>query len=85
MAATTAALQYHEPDILSLLINASFLLSLNLVGSVVDKAIYCGLVGQILIGVAWGTPGGKLLHPDIENAVVELGYLGLILLIYDGI
>lgn len=80
-----AALPYHEPDIISILVTSSFLLVLNGINSVLDRAIYCGLVGQILVGVAWGTPGGKLLDTGFENSIIQLGYLGLILTVYEGI
>jgi hypothetical protein len=92
MAGTTAAshaenapsLPYHEPDIITILILTSFLLLLNIVNSVLDRLLYCGLLGQVLVGIAWGTPGAKLLSENVEQAVVQLGYLGLILLVFEG-
>lgn len=81
---TLASVPYREPDIRTLLILSSFLLSLNLVNFLLDKIIYCGLLGQILIGLAWGTPGAKWLDQDLEKAIVALGYLGLLLLVYEG-
>ena len=80
-----AALSYHEPGIVTILIQASFLLVLNGVNWILDNAIYCGLVGQILIGVAWGIPGANWLSLDVQNAVMQLGYLGLILIVYEGV
>jgi hypothetical protein len=87
MLSTAAAsyLAYQEPDIVTVLTQASFLLVLNIVNHIFDHLIFCGLVGQIFVGVAWGTPGGKLLGEDVENVVVQLGYLGLILLVYEGL
>jgi hypothetical protein len=78
------ALVYETPSILTILIWSSFLLFLNVVHFLLDKAIYCGLVGQIFVGVAWGTPGGNILGNDAEKIMVPLGYLGLILLVYKG-
>ncbi|KAF5673426.1 Na+ H+ antiporter [Fusarium heterosporum] len=49
-----------------------------------NKLAYCGLIGQIALGIAWGTPGAKWLSDEVENAVVQFGYLGLILLVYEG-
>jgi len=49
-----------------------------------DRAIYCGLVGQIFVGAAWGTAGGKLFGAETENVISQLGYLGMILLVYEG-
>ncbi|KAG9586689.1 Sodium/hydrogen exchanger, partial [Aureobasidium melanogenum] len=79
-----AALPYHEPGIVTILIQASFLLILNGINWVLDNIIYCGLVGQILIGVAWGTPGANWLSQEVQDAVMQLGYLGLILIVYEG-
>ena len=79
-----AAVPYIEPHIVSVLISSSFLLLLNVVNFFLDHAIYCGLLGQILVGIAWGTPGAKLLAPEIENTIVQFGYIGLILLVYEG-
>lgn len=85
MAVTMAAsLPYHEPDMVTILIQASFLLLLNMTNFLLDHAVCCGLVGQIFIGVAWGTPGAKWLSTEAEETVVQLGYLGLLLLVYEG-
>lgn len=80
----TASLPYHEPSIATILIIASFLLSLNAVNYVLDRIVYCGLVGQLFIGVAWGTPGANWLSAELQHAVVQLGYIGLILIVYEG-
>ncbi|KAI0138949.1 Sodium/hydrogen exchanger [Hypoxylon sp. NC0597] len=79
-----SSLPYHEPSIIQILILSSFLLALNVIDALLDRALYCGLVGQVLIGVAWGAPGGNLLSPDLQDAVVQLGYLGLILIVFEG-
>ena len=68
-----------------ILAQSSFLILLNVLDWVLDTFLYCGLIGQILLGTAWGTPGGQLLSSDIEHAVVELGCNGLILLVFEGI
>jgi len=77
-------LPYHEPDIVTILIQTSLLLILNVVNTVFDRLIFCGLLGQVFVGVAYGTPGAKWLDVDFEDVVVQLGYLGLILLVYEG-
>ncbi|KAH8147364.1 uncharacterized protein LAJ45_08520 [Morchella importuna] len=79
-----SSLPYHEPSIVQVLTLSSFGLLLNLTNWALERTIYCGLVGQILIGVFWGTPLGDWLDSSIEAAVVQLGYLGLILLVYEG-
>lgn len=80
-----SSLPYHEPDIITILTQASFLLLLNIVNAGLDRLLYCGLLGQVLIGIAWGTPGAKWLSVNVEETVVQLGYLGLILLVYEGV
>lgn len=83
-ADVSASLPYHEPSILTILVQSSLLLLLNTINSLLDRALYCGLVGQVLVGVAWGTPGAQWLGSEVEGVVVQLGYLGLLLLVYEG-
>ncbi|KAK1763966.1 Sodium/hydrogen exchanger family-domain-containing protein [Phialemonium atrogriseum] len=78
-----AALAYHEPSIVVILVQSSFLLFLNVLNWALDSLLYCGLIGQILVGIAWGTPGAQILSIEAEHAVVQLGYLGLILLVFE--
>jgi hypothetical protein len=84
-AGTVPSLPYHEPAIVTILVQSSLLLLLNLVNTVLDRLVYCGLLGQVLLGIAWGTPGAKWLSSEAEEVIVQLGYLGLILLVYEGI
>jgi Kef-type K+ transport system membrane component KefB len=84
-SADAPSLPYHEPGIVTILVLTSFLLLLNIINFALDRVLYCGLLGQVLVGIAWGTPAAKLLSPNIEEAIVQLGYLGLILLVYEGL
>lgn len=84
MASSQDALAYHEPGIQIILMQSSFLLVLNWVNALLDKLIYCGLIGQLLIGMAWGVPGANWLGLDVQKTVQQLGYLGLLLLVYEG-
>ncbi|XHG06475.1 hypothetical protein AWENTII_009667 [Aspergillus wentii] len=84
MAASQDSLAYHEPDITTILIQSCFLLALNLINYVLDKLIYCGLIGQLLIGMAWGVPGANWLQLEVQESIQQLGYLGLLLLVYEG-
>ncbi|KAI0858729.1 Sodium/hydrogen exchanger [Xylaria cubensis] len=81
---TPSYLPYHEPTLSSLLITSTFLLALNGINSALDRTLACGLVGQVLIGTAWGSPGAGWLTPDFERVASSLGYLGLILVVYAG-
>ncbi|KAK1622472.1 Sodium/hydrogen exchanger family-domain-containing protein [Colletotrichum phormii] len=84
MAATASSLAYHEPSIITIAILSGFLLLLNTVNYGLDKLVYCGLIGQVFLGIAWGTPGAKWLSDEMEHSMVQLGYLGLILIVYEG-
>jgi hypothetical protein len=80
----TASLPYHEPGIVTILIISSFLLLLNAVNYVLDRIVYCGLVGQLFIGIGWGLPGANWLSAELQDSIVQLGYIGLILIVYEG-
>ncbi|KAL4929762.1 cation:proton antiporter [Aspergillus undulatus] len=82
--ATESAFAYHEPSIYTILNQSGLLLVLNLVNTCLDKLLYCGLIGQLFIGILWGTPGAKWLDRDMETVIQQLGYLGLIMLVYEG-
>ncbi|KAJ5346924.1 Sodium/hydrogen exchanger family-domain-containing protein [Penicillium brevicompactum] len=79
-----AAFAYHEPPITTLLNQTGFLVVLNLVNVCLDKILYCGLIGQLFVGILWGTPGAKWLDRETETVIQQLGYLGLIMLVYEG-
>ncbi|RVX71032.1 hypothetical protein B0A52_03397 [Exophiala mesophila] len=79
-----AALPYHEPGIVTILILVSFLLFLNAANHIIDKILYCGLLAQLFLGIGWGTPGANWLGRDFEHVAVNLGYLGLLLIVYEG-
>ncbi|RNJ58178.1 hypothetical protein D7B24_005135 [Verticillium nonalfalfae] len=79
-----SSLAYHEPYITTIVTLCSFLLLLNIINYALDRIVYCGLVGQVLLGIAWGTPGFQWLERDLENAAMQLGYIGLLLIVYEG-
>ncbi|KAI1827359.1 Sodium/hydrogen exchanger [Xylaria intraflava] len=81
---TTSYLPYHEPSLTELLISSTFLLALNGINAIFDRTLACGLVGQVLIGTAWGYPGARWLSIGTQSAVSSLGYLGLILIVHAG-
>lgn len=82
--ATSVSHPYEEPSITVILVLTGFLLLLNGVNTVLDSMLYCGLVGQVFVGILFGTPGAKFLNDTAETTVSNLGYLGLILLVYEG-
>ncbi|PPJ61041.1 hypothetical protein CBER1_02016 [Cercospora berteroae] len=83
-ATSSASLPYHEPGIVTILIISSFLFLLNCINWLLDRLVFCGLVGQIFIGIAWGAPGAKWLTIELQEVIVQLGYLGLLCIVYEG-
>ena len=81
-----ASLPYHEPGITTVLSLTSFLLALNGSRYILDRTLYCGLLGEILIGIVWGSPlgGTAWLSKATQETVQSLGYLGLIGLVFEG-
>jgi Kef-type K+ transport system membrane component KefB len=79
-------LPYEEPGISTILSLASFLLLLNISRYILDHLLYCGIVGEILIGIIWGLPvgGTSWLTQGAQETVQALGYLGLIGLVFQG-
>lgn len=57
-------LPYHEPDIITILIQSSLVLVLNLTNAVFDAFVSYGLISQIFIGAIWGMPGLSWLSTE---------------------
>jgi len=79
----SAALPYKETPLPILLPLSAFLLALHIFAWPLDKLVSCGLLGQMLVGTIWG-PVTSWLDLEIQDTVVNLGYVGLILLVYEG-
>lgn len=75
---------YEEPSISSILVVSTYLLLLNIVGLAAQRLLSAGLLGQILIGVIYGTPLAGWLQDDWQAALIVLGYVGLLLLVFEG-
>lgn len=82
--ATAGFLQYEEPDIISILVLISFFFFLSVLGWAFDKAISASLIGHILLGVLYGAPVGNILTIEWQETFLALGYVGLILIIFEG-
>ena len=68
-------------DILTLI---SFFLFLAIAEWIADKTIRAGLIGQTVVGLIYGVPLGNILGPDWQETFLALGYIGLILIIFEG-
>ncbi|TGO80872.1 hypothetical protein BPOR_1595g00010 [Botrytis porri] len=81
-----AYLSYIEPGLDTILPLSIFIFILNLIRDLLDSFLYCGLIGEIFIGVLSGMPitGTSFLSIEIQETVQYLGYLGLICLVFEG-
>jgi Kef-type K+ transport system membrane component KefB len=79
-------LPYEEPGITTILSLASFLILLNGSRYALDRFLYCGLLGEILVGIIWGLPigGTGWLSEGMQETIQSFGYLGLIGLVFEG-
>jgi Kef-type K+ transport system membrane component KefB len=75
---------YHEPSSTQIVILLSFLLFLNLAGAFAQRFLSAGLLGQILVGIIYGTPLAGILEQSWEEAIVAVGYVGLLLVVFEG-
>ena len=79
-------LPYSEIGITVILSLTSFIIFLNSMRYILDQLLYCGIIGEILIGTLYGLPvgGTAWLSQGVQEAVQSLGYLGLIGLVFEG-
>ncbi|KAJ5474122.1 hypothetical protein N7475_003688 [Penicillium sp. IBT 31633x] len=77
-------LPYHEPGTIEILIVISFFFFLSLARWVSATAIQAGIIGQIAVGIIYGVPLANILEHHWQETFVTLGYVGLILIIFEG-
>ncbi|KAA8614860.1 KefB Kef-type K+ transport system membrane component [Pyrenophora tritici-repentis] len=86
MSSSDAApfLQYHEPEIVDILILVSFFTFLWISEYVSAKLLRAGIIGPVVVGIIYGEPLANLLHRDWAETFLYLGYIGLVLIIFEG-
>lgn len=84
MSNSTRSFAYVEPTIVSLLILSSFIYLLNVARSIAQHLFYAGLIGEILIGMIYATPLSNILKTEWQQTILDFGYLGLLLLVFEG-
>ncbi|KAH1272405.1 hypothetical protein KXW56_001362 [Aspergillus fumigatus] len=77
-------LPYHEPSIVQILIVISFFFFLSLAEWVSARVIQAGIIGQIAVGIIYGLPLADILEEHWQDTFRVLGYVGLILVIFEG-
>lgn len=75
---------YEEPNTSQVLILSTYLLLLNVFGWTAQRLFSAGLLGQILIGIVYGSPLAGWLDEVSEVALIAVGYVGLLLLVFEG-
>ncbi|CRK30179.1 hypothetical protein BN1708_015774 [Verticillium longisporum] len=83
-AAAAGFLEYHEPQVQQILIIISFFFFLALAEWISDKIFKAGLIGQMIVGLLYGIPIGNVMPIEWQETFVSLGYIGLILIIFEG-
>ncbi|CAF1335417.1 unnamed protein product [Rotaria sordida] len=81
---TARSFAYVEPTIVSLLILSSFIYLLNIARLIAHRLFYAGLVGEILVGIIYAAPLSNILKTEWEQTILDFGYLGLLLLVFEG-
>ncbi|KAK0717819.1 Cation/H+ exchanger [Lasiosphaeria miniovina] len=79
-----AFLAYHEPGIVSILTLISFFVFLAVAETAAERVLGAGLLGHMVVGLVYGAPIANILAPEWQDAFLALGYLGLILIIFEG-
>ena len=81
---SAAFLEYHEPTIIPILTLISFFVNLSISSYLADKIFRAGLIGQIIVGLIYGAPVGNILAPEWQETFLALGYVGLLVIIFEG-
>lgn len=81
---TDISVQYEEPSIVSILILVSFLTFLSVSDWIAGKLIRAGILGPLAVGVIYGEPLSGILQLPWQETFLALGYIGLILIIFEG-
>jgi hypothetical protein len=75
---------YEEPSHSTLLVLASFVLLVNGARVLFDAISHIGILGELAIGVIYGAPLAGWIERDVQAALIELGYLGLLAIVFHG-
>jgi hypothetical protein len=67
------------------LIIISFFFLLSLAEWISTKIIRAGIIGQIAVGIIYGKPLANILEYSWQQTFLAIGYVGLILIIFEGI
>jgi Kef-type K+ transport system membrane component KefB len=77
-------LPYETPSIIQLLTLGSFLVLLPAFKLIFQRLVFAGILGPLVLGIIYGVPLANILTHEWQETFLALGYLGLILLIFEG-
>ncbi|GAA6014074.1 hypothetical protein JCM10207_000229 [Rhodosporidiobolus poonsookiae] len=85
MSSTTppGTVAYHEPSFPHLAVLISLLYLVQLFRGIANRLLGAGLLGEIAVGVIYG-PCAKILDAETERVFVAVGYIGLVLIVFEG-
>jgi len=70
--------------VVDILIIVSFFTFLSVAEFLSSAVIRAGIIGPIVVGIIYGVPLADILHYDWQETFLYLGYIGLILIIFEG-
>ena len=74
---------YEAPELPILLTISSFIYLLNIAEYLFSSLINAGLIGSLSIGIIFGPEASNILPTYIQSSFIILGYIGLILLVFE--
>lgn len=75
---------YTEPTLPQLLTVASFLYLLQVSRWLADLMLSAGLLGEVALGIIYGSPLAGILDESWEKTWLVVGYWGLVLVVFEG-
>ncbi|KAF8810292.1 Sodium/hydrogen exchanger [Phlegmacium glaucopus] len=75
---------YEVPSLPVILTISAFLYLLNVANFLFSHLINAGLLGPLLIGIIFGPQVANLLSTAVQETFILLGYIGLVLLVFEG-
>ncbi|KAF9463242.1 Cation/H+ exchanger [Collybia nuda] len=77
------SIPYEAPELPILLTISSYIYLLNIAEATFNSLINAGLIGSLALGVIFGPEASNLLPDYIQHTFILLGYIGLLLLVFE--
>ncbi|KAL8284212.1 hypothetical protein RQP46_004961 [Phenoliferia psychrophenolica] len=74
---------FEEPSLPTLLTLISLIYALQVARGVAQRLVGAGLLGEIAVGIIYG-PVANILQEEFEVTILALGYIGLVLIVFEG-